>query len=210
MSHANALINMIKQQLRTGDVVNEVILDRFRAIPRDAFVPEKYKTFAYSDYPIPLDHGQFMWLPLEEALLLQALNLKGHEIVLEVGTGSGFLTALLSGLCQKVISIDYYKEFTERARSNLMAHGCDNVELLTGDAASGWPDRAPFDVIIFSNAQAQLTELQRLQVAPQGQIFAIIGTGSIMQGQLNETLLFETRVPSLIMPSRSVSQDFLC
>lgn len=119
MSYQSARINMVKQQLRTGDVLNESILNLYDVVPRHEFVPEQYSHFAYSDMQIPLNHGQCMLTPLEEGTILQALNLKGHETVLEVGTGTGFFTALLSKLCKKVLSVDYYSDFTNTASHHL-------------------------------------------------------------------------------------------
>lgn len=203
----NAQVNMVKQQLRTGDVLNETILSLFDVFPRHTFVPTNFQDFAYSDMQIPLDHEQRMMTPLEEGILLQALELKGHETVLEIGTGTGFLTALLSRLCKKVISIDYYQDFTSYARRKLNEHRCTNVELITGDACRGWLDKAPYDVIVFTGAQETLTETQRLQVMPGGKLFAIVGKEPIMQGQLHRldhagnwhgNVLFETCLPALI------------
>ena len=198
---------MIKQQLRTGDVLNEKILALYDEIPRDDFTPKSFKSFSYSDMQIPLAHDQRMLTPLEEAILLQSLNLCGHEMVLEVGTGSGFLTALLSRLCKQVISIDYYKDFTMSAGQQLAAHQCTNVTLETGDACRGWLDNAPYDVIVFTGALQSLEETHRLQLLPGGRLFAIIGKEPVMQGQLHHLdhdglwqakVLFETNIPSLI------------
>lgn len=115
MTQQHAKVNMIKQQLRTGDVLNESILDLFETIPRDNFVPASMQQFAYADMQIPLAHDQQMLTPLEEGQILQALALQGHETVLEVGTGTGYLTVLLSKLAKQVISIDYFPKFTEEA-----------------------------------------------------------------------------------------------
>ena len=207
MSNHIARVNMIKQQLRTGDVVDERILELYDSIHREDFIPSKYKTFAYSDMQIPLAHDQCMMTPLEEAKLLQALELKGHETVLEVGTGTGFLTALLSRLCKKVVSVDCFPDFTANARKALAAHHCSNVELLTGDASQGWLDLAPYDAIVFTASLTTLNETQRLQLVPGGTLFAIIGKKPVMQGrvytldhnkQWQSRVLFETSLPPLI------------
>ncbi|HHF7372579.1 protein-L-isoaspartate O-methyltransferase family protein [Legionella bozemanae] len=211
MSYQSARINMVKQQLRTGDVLNESILDLYDVVLRHEFVPEQFTNFAYSDMQIPLNHGQRMLTPLEEGQILQALDLQGHETVLEVGTGSGFFTAMLSKLCKKVISIDYYADFTNNAAQKLKEHHCDNVELITGDANQGWLEDAPYDVVIFTGAIEKITETQRLQVLPGGKLFVIEGTSPVMQGRLyeldhhenwHESLLFETNIPLLINKSK--------
>lgn len=207
MNTHSARINMVKQQLRTGDVLDETILGLYDVLPRHEFVPEGYAPFAYSDMQIPLGSEQRMLTPLEEGRILQALALKGHETVLEVGTGSGFLTALLSKLCKKVISVDYFSEFTVSAAKKLSAHHCSNVELITGDACRGWVENAPYDVVVYSGAQEELTQVQKLQVVPGGKMIAIEGSAPVMQVNLYEldhqevwhkTMLFETEIPLLI------------
>lgn len=207
MNNNTARINMVKQQLRTNDVLDESILDLYHLVPRHKFVPENYAAFAYSDMQIPLAHGQRMLTPLEESIILQALELQGHETVLEIGTGSGFFTALLSKLCKKVISVDYYSEFTASAAVKLKAHHCDNVELITGDASRGWLEKAPYDVVLFTGAIEELTQTQRLQILPGGKLFSIEGKSPIMQARLHhldhnevwtDSLLFETDIPLLI------------
>ncbi|STX29560.1 protein-L-isoaspartate-O-methyltransferase [Legionella beliardensis] len=207
MISQNARINMIKQQLRTGDVLNENILALYDKFPRDEFVPRAMQRFAYSDMQIPLDHDQRMMTPLEEGLILGALNLQKNEVILEVGTGTGYFTALLSSLAQKVISIDYFQDFTNMAAGNLKKHHCNNVELITGDACNGWLDKAPYDVIVMTGAIDSITDTLRLQILPGGRIFAIIGKEPVMQamlftlgldGRWTEELIFETCIPPLI------------
>lgn len=204
-------LNMIKQQLRTGDVLNESILALYDDIPRNQFVPHHFQHFAFSDLQIELPHHQRMMTPLEEGKLLQALDLSGTETVLEVGTGSGFLTALLSRLCKNVISIDYFEDLTHTAREKLNVHGCNNVELYTGNAYNGWFEQAPYDTIILTGAIDALTDTHRLQVLPGGQLFAIVGQAPVMQGQLHRLnhaqewsveIIFETCLPSLINPAK--------
>lgn len=208
--------NMITQQLRTGDVLNEQILTLFNEISRHNFVPSHLQHFAYSDMQIELPHQQRMMTPLEEALLLQALNLSGTEIVLEVGTGTGFLTTLLSRLSKKVISVDYFQDLTANAAHHLSQHECNNVELFTGDACHGWFDRAPYDVMVLTGAIEAITETHKLQILPGGKLFAIVGKNPIMQGQLHHLshdniwsvdVVFETCLPSLIDHSKRV--DFV-
>lgn len=216
MNSQSACINMIKQQLRTGAVLEQTILDLYHEIDRSDFVPTALKSFAYSDMQIELAHGQRMLTPLEEATLLQALNLTGQETVLEVGTGSGFMTALLSRLSRQVISLDYFADFTTAAQKKLATYPCQNVTLITGDASQGWLDKAPYDVVVFTGAIEELTDTHRLQVLPGGKLFAIVGKSPAMQGQLHaldhnnqwqKTVLFETQVPLLINPLKS--KDFV-
>lgn len=200
-------INMIKQQLRTGNVLDEKILALYDKIPRQNFVPEALQHVAYSDLQLPLAHNECMMTPLEEATILQALALEGHEQVLEIGTGSGFFTALLSQLAGHVTSIDCYTEFTEHAEKKLHTYGAKNITLKTGDASQGWLDKAPYDVVVYTGALSKLSEMHRLQVVPGGKLFAVVGDAPAMRGELHslshqETwqteLLFETRLPLLV------------
>jgi protein-L-isoaspartate(D-aspartate) O-methyltransferase len=207
MISQNARINMIKQQLRTGDVLDENILELYDKLPRDEFIPRAMHQFAYSDMQIPLAHEQRMMSPLEEGRILQALQLKKDETVLEIGTGTGYFTALLSNLCNKIISVDYFQDFTDLAAVNLKRHQCDNVELITGDGYNGWIDKAPYDVIVMTGAITTMTDTLRLQVLPGGRVFAIVGKEPIMQAMLftlgldgmwTQDLVFETCIPPLI------------
>lgn len=216
MSERSARINMIKQQLRTGDVLDEKILDLFDTLPREDFVPTPYAPFAWSDLQIPLAHDQRMMTPLEEGLLLQSLQLTGDEVVLEVGTGSGFLTAMLSKLCKQVISVDYFREFTEAARKKLDKHGCNNIELITGNGAKGWLEKAPYNVVVFTGSLKKLTETHFLQILPGGKLFAPVGQAPCIQGQLHtvdqddiwhQKLIFETSIPPLL--EQMQPEDFI-
>jgi len=207
MNTNTALTNMIKQQLRTGDVLDEEILDLFEQLPRDEFVPTAYKDFAYSDMQIPLAQGQTMMTPLEEGQLLQSLQLTGEETVLEVGTGSGYLTALLAKSCKKLISIDIYEEFTHQAKTLLDKFAIDNVETITGDAHQGWMEKAPYDVIVLTGAIEKVTKSFKLQLMKGGKLFAIVGQPPAQHGMLftldnddswHEKIIFETSIAPLI------------
>lgn len=207
MNKHAALVNMVKQQLRTGDVLDEAILDLYRDIPRELFVPKKYQSFAYSDIQIPLAHDQRMLTPLEEGKILQALDLQGTETVLEIGTGTGYFTALLSKLAKRVVSVEYFDNLMAQAENNLSQISCNNITLCCGDGYNGWLDEAPYDVIVINGGIESLTEMHRLQVLPGGKLFAIVGVPPVMQGQLHRldhqenwsmTLLFETNTPLLI------------
>lgn len=208
MANETARINMVKQQLRTGDVLQETILDLFEEIPRKSFVPEAMQPFAYSDMQLPLAHDQRMMTPLEEGQILQALELTGNEYVLEVGTGTGYLSALLSRKCRELVSVDYYQEFISSAAKKLDEYQCSNVTLIQGDASQGWLDKAPYDVVILTGALEEISETLKLQVLPGGKLVAIIGKDPIMQcwlytldhnGEWHEKMLFETNIPPLIV-----------
>ena len=208
----NSKINMIKQQLRTGNVLDESILALFDKVAREDFVPPDMHSIAYSDLHIPLSHNECMLTPLEAGLIMQSLNLQGHETILEIGTGTGFLTALLALKGKQVLSVDYYSDLSKVAAENLSRAGVTNVELVTGNGSSGWMDKAPYDIIVFTGALDKITESHKLQVMPQGKLFAIIGDAPAMQGQLHtlvaegqweHQLLFETCVPSLINPLKA-------
>ena len=209
--------NMIKQQLRTGNVLNNTLLGLYQTLPRDSFVPRTYKQFAYSDYKIPLEHQQKMLTPLEEATILQALNLNGTESVLEIGTGCGYFTALLAQCAKQVISVDYYQSITEQAQTNLEKFNISNVSLHTGDAHRGWMDSAPYDVIVITGALDHLSDVFKTQLMKSGKLFAIIGTGAAMTGsiftldaqeQWVETILFDTCVEPLITNQTISDFDF--
>lgn len=211
MSKKTQVVNMIKQQLRTNNVLDETILNLYEVVKREEFVPYEYANFAYSDMQIPLKHHERMMTPLEEALILQSLKLTGKETVLEIGTGTGFFTAMLSHLAKKVISIDYHEDFIAQASRKLDEHHINNVELIHGDASQGWLEQAPYDIVVFTGALEQLTETHKLQVLPGGQLFAVVGKSPIMQGQLHSldrdenwsiSLLYETDLPLLLNKSK--------
>lgn len=207
MTNRKACINMIKQQLRTGDVLDEKILSLYEEIPRSQFVPKAMQPFAYSDMQIPLNHQQRMLSPLEEGRILQKLALTGQERVLEVGTGTGFLTALLSRLAKTVVSVDYYPDFTLSARLKLEQYECNNVELITADAHQGWLEQAPYDIVVMTGAVEVITDSHLLQILPGGKLLAFVGKEPVIhcmlltldhQGNWTEQVLFETNTPPLI------------
>src|SRR5690606_29781113 len=134
-----ARFNMIEQQIRPWDVLDQRVLDVIAATPREAFVPERYQTtLAFSDFSIPLEHGQYMMPPKLEGRLLQALGLRPTDRVLEIGTGSAYLTACLARLAAQVVSVDIFAEFKYAAERKLAGQGIANVDLKVEDAAAGW------------------------------------------------------------------------
>lgn len=211
MDKHQAKNNMITQQLRTNSVFDLAVLDLFENIDREAFVPANYRAFAYADMQIPLPHQQQMLTPLEEALTLQSLQLQGHETILEIGTGTGFFTTLLSKQAHKVITVDFFPELTQRAQKNCAAFGCQNIEFVTALGNQGWVESAPYDGIVLSGALESLTDLLKLQVHLGGKLFAITGkdwvqSGCLYQidstGKWSQQLVFETHTPLLIDKQR--------
>ncbi len=201
-----ARFNMVEQQIRPWEVLDQRVLDVMMEMPRHLFVEPQYQKVAYSDIAVPLPQGQEMMHPKIEAKLLQALNVRPNETVLEVGTGSGYLTALLSRLAFKVVSVELYEELSRAAASRLEQVQADNVELVVGDAAEGWPEKAPYDVIVLTGSVAQLPDAFLEQLKPGGRLFAVIGEEPVMEARLisrvgprewAEEGLFETVLPPL-------------
>ncbi len=199
--------NMITQQVRTWGVVNQDVLEVMANTPREAFVPHNYKKLAFVDACIPLGHGQVMFMPMEEARILQALDVQASDSVLEIGTGSGYLTALLAKLGKYIYSIDIFPDFCSSAKSNLDSQNIRNIEIINRDGALGWEEQSPYDIIVISGSLTFLPENFRKSLKPGGRIFAILGNSPAMEatlltytnkGDWLEDLLFETVVPPLL------------
>ncbi len=206
MNIEQARYNMVEQQIRTWDVLNQEVLDLLFRLHREDFVPEQRRAMAFVDMEIPLGHGQAMWTPKLEARVLQELVIRPTDRVLEIGTGSGYLTALLAADAAEVVSIDIVPEFTASATQTLRAHGIHNVTLHTGDAARDWPDEAGFDVIVLTGSTPLLSDAFRRRLKVGGRMFAIVGEAPVMQAQLitctapgasRSVVLFETCVAPL-------------
>src|SRR3954470_20666744 len=138
MNLEQARTNMVEQQIRTWEVLDQEVLDLLYVIPREEFVPQQHRALAFSDLELPLEEGERMWQPKLEARVLQELALKRTDRVLEVGTGSGYLTALMAYRAAEVYSVEIKPALAAFGRRNLAAHGADNVVLQIGDAARGW------------------------------------------------------------------------
>jgi protein-L-isoaspartate(D-aspartate) O-methyltransferase len=199
--------NMVEQQIRPWDVLDQTVLDLLFKVKREEFVPAAYAALAFVDMEIPLGHGESMWSPKLEARAVQTLQLKKTDRVLEVGTGSGYLTALLASMAAHVTSVDIQADFLETAKARLQAHGFANVTLEAGDASRGWEAHAPYDVIVVTGSLPVLPESLTTQLAPGGRLFAIVGDDPVMTARLitcivhgvyrNEDL-FETSVKPLV------------
>jgi len=142
---------MVDQQIRPWEVFDERVLDVIRRTPREDYVPTEHRNLAYADMNVPLGQGQVMMAPKLAARLLQELGVRSNDKVLEVGTGTGYVTALLAGLAKHVHSVEIKPELVELARRNLAAHNITNVSLEMGDASHGWPAHAPYDAILLND-----------------------------------------------------------
>lgn len=197
---------MIEQQIRTWEVLDQRVLDLLSRVRREEFVPPAYRALAFFDMEIPLGHGEKMLQPKLEARMVQELALTDQDHILEVGTGSGYMTALLAMLSGHVCSVDIVPEFTQGAGERLAACGIRNVSLDTGDAARGWGKRGPYDAIVLTGSVPLLGEDFRTQLKPGGRLLAVVGEPPVMSAQLvtraggasyNALNLFETCIASL-------------
>lgn len=205
-STETARFNMIEQQIRPAEVLDNRVLDVIAATPREDFVPDSYRDLAFSDVNIQLPHNQQMMKPIMEARLLQALNIQPSDKILEIGTGSAYFTALLAKLGARVASVDIENDFITAAEQKLFAHGINNVTLQQEDAAHGSNQGGQFDVIAITGSLPILPENFKQQLTVGGRMVAIIGQSPVMQVQLitrisdsewSTECLFETDFPEL-------------
>ncbi|MDQ2696869.1 MAG: protein-L-isoaspartate O-methyltransferase [Pseudomonadota bacterium] len=217
MNFEEARSNMVEQQIRPWEVLDQRVLNVLAATPREDFVPPRYRRLAFADVAIPLGHGQVMMTPAVEGRLLQSLALQPTDAVLEVGTGSGYLCACLARLAGGVTSVDIVPEFTEAAAGRLDGHGIDNARLRTLDAARGWVDAARFDAIAITGSVPVLPDAWRQALAIGGRLFAIVGEEPVMEAVLItrtgpnhwfQESLFDTVVPPLINAERPARFQF--
>src|SRR5690349_10096613 len=152
MNLEQARSTMVESQIRTWEVLDQRVLDTILAVKRELFTPAQYASLAFVDMEIPLGHGELMLSPKLEARMLQELTLKPTDRVLEVGTGSGYMTALLAALSAHVYSVDLHEDFTRAAVTRLQGLGIENVTLETADAHAGWSRHAPYDAILLTGS----------------------------------------------------------
>ncbi len=211
MNFAAARHNMVEQQIRPWEVLDQRVLDLVSCAPREDYVPEPYRRLAFADMNIPLGHGQVMMTPKLEARLLQELEIKPEDKILEIGTGSGYVTSLLATFGRHVYSVEIIPEFKTEAERKLSAHGIRNVTLEVGDGANGWDRHQPYDVILITGSLPELPDGFRRSLAPGGRMIAIVGESPVMEATLmrrldsdnwSETSLFETDLPPLINAKR--------
>ncbi|NIR61804.1 MAG: protein-L-isoaspartate O-methyltransferase [Gammaproteobacteria bacterium] len=173
--------NMVDSQVRTWEVLDQRVLDVILQVPREDFVPAHLKSLAFADTNIPIGHDQVMMPPKVEGRLLQALEIRPEDKILEIGTGTGYLTACLARLGGRVHSVDIFEDFVRHAQEKLRAHGIDNVTLETGDAARGWAAHAPYDVIVVTGSVPELRGDFQGQLAMGGRLFVIVGESPVME-----------------------------
>jgi protein-L-isoaspartate(D-aspartate) O-methyltransferase len=166
---------MVTEQLEQRGIKDVRVLQAMRAVPRDRFIPPEYAEHAYDDGPLPIGSAQTISQPYMVALMSEVAELKGTERVLEVGTGSGYQAAVLARLAREVYSVEFIEPLYERARAILRAMGIANVLLRCGDGSQGWPEAAPFDVIIVTAAMPGIARPLLDQLGANGRLVAPIG-----------------------------------
>jgi len=198
--------NMIEQQIRTWEVLDPQVLDLLHQVPREKFVPTQYQGVAFADTEIPLHDDVRMLAPKLEARLIQSLSLQKQDHVLVVGSGSGYLTALVASLVKTVVSVDINPYFTKLAKQNCQKLHINNITFVTGDGSLGWAKNQPYDAMLFAGSLPHLPEAIRDQLNVNGRLLAIVGEAPSMHATLitktdikdfEEEILFETVVPSL-------------
>jgi len=207
MNFEQARFNMVEQQIRPWEVLDSRVLSLLEQIHREDFVPVRYRKLAFADLAVPLDCGQVMMRPKIEARMLQALELDKDETVLEIGTGSGFVTACLAGLAKRVVSVELYRELHEAAALKLQDKNVSNVELFVGDVMRGWQPEQAHDVVVVTGSVPRVPEVFLGWVNPGGRLFVITGDSPAMEAKLlrrldatewSEESLFETDLPRLV------------
>lgn len=206
MDLERARFNMIEQQIRTWEVLDPIVLELLSKVKREEFVPAAHRALAFAEVEIPLGGGERMLQPKLEARMVQELGLKTTDRVLEIGTGSGYMTALLASLAEHVYSVDIVPEFTRDAAGRLLAHGIRNVTLETGDAARGWPEHGPYDAVVLTGSTPILPAAFQESLKPGGRLLAVVGEPPVMEAELitrvardafSRVSLFETCITPL-------------
>jgi protein-L-isoaspartate(D-aspartate) O-methyltransferase len=198
--------NMVEQQVRPWEVLDSRVLEALTAIRREDFVPASYRNLAFADLPLPLAHGEFMMKPVVEGRVLQAVAPTRAESVLEIGTGSGFLTACLARLAASVHSVELHADLADAARAHLHEARTTNATIEVAEAVNGFTPPEQYDVMVVTGAVHAVPQRWRDWVRPGGRLFAIIGESPVQRatlytrgvdGQWSEDGLFETDVAYL-------------
>lgn len=220
LDYAKARELMVEQQVRPWDVLDPRVLEVLSALPREQFVPAAHRNLAYTDVALPLAHGEFMMKPVVEGRVLQALDLAPGDDVLEIGTGSGFLTACLGRLARAVVSLEMRADFAEAATQKLAAQAIGNVKIETADAYSYDTDRR-FSAICVTGAVAEIPQHFLRWLQPGGRMFIVRGRSPAMEAVLLHadhdrhavngariTSLFETDLPYLVGAAPAPTFEF--
>jgi protein-L-isoaspartate(D-aspartate) O-methyltransferase len=201
MDVEQARFHMVEQQIRTWEVLDQDVLDLLYVLHREDFVPPQHRALAFSDLEIPLGDGATMLAPKVEARIVQEVAPKATDRVLDVGTGSGYLAALLAARAAHVYSVEINPGLKAFAEANLARAGVKNVTVELGDAGHGWPRHAPYDVIVLGGSVPVLPDAWPHQLRVGGRLFAVVGDPPVMEarlvtcvaeGSLNSVNLFET------------------
>lgn len=214
--YEQARFNMIEQQIRPWDVLDVRVLDLLSAVKREDFVPPAYRTLAFADLELPLANGSRMWTPKMEARVIQELMVQETDRVLEIGTGSAYLTALLASRAGDVTSVDIDAAIAADARTKLAQHGFSNVRIEIGDGARGFGDER-YDIIVLGGSTPILPERFFEQLTAEGRIFAVVGEKPAMRARLvhseapgatTATDLFETVIAPLVNAAAPARFEF--
>lgn len=217
MNFEQARFNMVEQQIRPWEVLDGKVLSLLETIQREDFVPVRYRKLAFADVAVPLEAGQVMMRPKIEARMLQALDLKEDETVLEVGTGSGFITACLARLAKRVVSVELFEELHREAATRLSDQGIENVELFSGDVMRDWQPEQAHDVLVVTGSVPEVPEQFLGWVNPGGRMFVVTGESPAMEARLMTRTdvtewtvesLFETDLPELVHAAREPEFEF--
>jgi protein-L-isoaspartate(D-aspartate) O-methyltransferase len=201
MNIEQARFNMVEQQIRPWEVLDQQVLDLLYVVHREDFVPQAYQALAFSDLEMPIGEGETMMQPKMEARILQEAAPGGTDKVLEVGTGSGYMAALLAHRARHVHSVEISPVLKRFGEANLRKAGIVSVTVEQGDAARGWSKHAPYDVIVLTGSTPVLPDAFLAQLAPGGRLFAVVGEPPVMSarlvtavggGSFNTVDLFET------------------
>ncbi len=184
MNIENARFNMIEQQIRPWDVLDQEVLSLLSVVKREHYVPAVYRDLAFADLELPLPGGQKMLAPRVEARMLQELAVKKHESILEIGAGSGYMAALLAHRGQHVVTVDIDPDLVQFAADNLRNNGVTNAEVVLGDAARGLPEKGPYDVICVSGGLPVVPQELLEQLKVGGRLAAFVGSRPVMKAQI--------------------------
>ena len=206
MNIEQARFNMIEQQIRPWDVLDPQVLDLLFVVKREDFTPPAYRNLAFADMEIPLGDGQMMLAPKIEAKMLQELGIKKTDKVLEIGTGSGYMAALLAARAEHVVTVENRPALVAVAKQNFERAGITNVTIELGDGGKGWSQRGPFDAIVVSGSIPAVPDALLKQLRVGGRLAVVVGEAPVMEAQLitctadgiyNTVNLFETVIPAL-------------